>query len=224
MSKDRKTQLTRREMLATAGKAGVAAVVASPFVHLAYADGGVFVQAVPAALNVVAGHDRVVMTRGRTYLSAWAGYGQPPRRDRRRTAQEAGAAEQSPAAVPKVTWSRLSGPGDVAFADRNAAVTTATFSAAGDYVLQAAALAVLLSLLATIFLAIGVGAILQVVWEVGKLVAKDSVRFVSGSDPSRALLCERADSPCSATCRRWLTSLRSFSFSLFAWTRPRKYP
>ena len=31
--------------------------------------------------------------------------------------------------------------------------------------------------LATIFLAIGVGAILQVVWEVGKLVAKDSVRL-----------------------------------------------
>lgn len=31
--------------------------------------------------------------------------------------------------------------------------------------------------LATIFLAIGVGAILQVVWEVGKLVARDSARF-----------------------------------------------
>jgi len=29
-------------------------------------------------------------------------------------------------------------------------------------------------ILATIFLAIGVGAILQVVWEVGKLVARDS--------------------------------------------------
>jgi zinc transporter ZupT len=31
--------------------------------------------------------------------------------------------------------------------------------------------------LATIFLAVGVGAILQVVWEVGKLVAKDTVRL-----------------------------------------------
>ena len=31
--------------------------------------------------------------------------------------------------------------------------------------------------LATIFLAIGVGAILQVVWEVGKLVARDTQRL-----------------------------------------------
>ena len=31
--------------------------------------------------------------------------------------------------------------------------------------------------LATIFLAIGVGAILQVVWEVGKLIARDSARI-----------------------------------------------
>jgi len=31
--------------------------------------------------------------------------------------------------------------------------------------------------LATIFLAIGIGAILQVVWEVGKLVARDSARL-----------------------------------------------
>jgi len=32
-------------------------------------------------------------------------------------------------------------------------------------------------ILATIFLAIGVGAILQVVWEVGKLIARDSTRI-----------------------------------------------
>ena len=31
--------------------------------------------------------------------------------------------------------------------------------------------------LATIFMAIGVGAILQVVWEVGKLVARDTARL-----------------------------------------------
>jgi hypothetical protein len=31
--------------------------------------------------------------------------------------------------------------------------------------------------LATIFLAIGIGAILQVIWEVGKLIARDSARM-----------------------------------------------
>jgi len=31
--------------------------------------------------------------------------------------------------------------------------------------------------LATIFLAIGIGAILQVIWEVGKLIAKDTAKL-----------------------------------------------
>jgi hypothetical protein len=39
-------------------------------------------------------------------------------------------------AATTVTWSKASGPGEVAFADAAAPVTTATFSAAGDYVLK----------------------------------------------------------------------------------------
>ena len=38
-----------------------------------------------------------------------------------------------------MAWSRQSGPGTVAFADASAPVTTATFSAPGDYVLQVSA-------------------------------------------------------------------------------------
>src|SRR6185436_12273760 len=34
------------------------------------------------------------------------------------------------------TWSKVSGPGTVTFANPNVTVTTATFSVAGDYVLQ----------------------------------------------------------------------------------------
>ncbi len=42
----------------------------------------------------------------------------------------------NPPAAVTVTWSKVSGPGTVAFADANAASTTATFSVAGTYVLQ----------------------------------------------------------------------------------------
>jgi uncharacterized protein len=130
--------LTRRELLQAAGKV-TAVVVASPLVELAIdADGAVSAQAVPAGLNVIAGPDRVVMRHGRTYLNAWAGYGQKPRRTRGRP-----GADQAPAAPPgpppTVAWSQVSGPGTTTFADAHSAVTTATFSTPGDYVLQATA-------------------------------------------------------------------------------------
>ncbi len=134
--------LTRRELLAAAGRAGAAAVVASPYVQLAYAnDGTVSAQAAPSDLNIVAGPDRVVMDHGKTYLNAWAGYGEPPRRERpRRSGEQAPtAAAQPPGPAPGVTWSKVSGPGTVTFADPAASVTTARFSAPGDYVLQAVA-------------------------------------------------------------------------------------
>jgi chitodextrinase len=41
-----------------------------------------------------------------------------------------------PAEVLTVTWSKMSGPGTVTFTDANAAITTATFSAGGTYVLR----------------------------------------------------------------------------------------
>src|SRR6266496_4425297 len=82
MSHTEKSSLTRRELLKTAGKAA-AVVVASPLVELALGGDGVLsAQALPAAFNAAAGPDRVVMRHGKTYLNAWTGVGQPPRRRR----------------------------------------------------------------------------------------------------------------------------------------------
>lgn len=41
-----------------------------------------------------------------------------------------------PPGIPTLSWSKVSGPGEVTFANANAAVTTASFSAAGTYVLR----------------------------------------------------------------------------------------
>jgi DUF1680 family protein len=68
--------------------------------------------------KVEAGVDRVVMLGGKTYLSGAI-----------RTLAGKGAS-------PTVTWSKASGPGKVTFEDADAAVTTATFSEAGDYTLE----------------------------------------------------------------------------------------
>jgi len=67
---------------------------------------------------VTAGEDRVVVLPGKTWL--------------RGTAHDDG----KPQSALRVTWSKESGPGEVAFQDGGAAVTTARFSAAGDYVLR----------------------------------------------------------------------------------------
>ncbi len=45
----------------------------------------------------------------------------------------------NPPSATSVSWSKLSGPGDVAFANAGQAKTTATFSAVGEYVLQLSA-------------------------------------------------------------------------------------
>src|SRR6266571_2861117 len=84
MSHTDENSLTRRELLKTAGKA-TAVVVASPLVELAFGGDGVLsAQALPAAFNAAAGPDRVVMRHGKTYLNAWTGVGQQPRRQRLR--------------------------------------------------------------------------------------------------------------------------------------------
>ena len=64
-----------------------------------------------------AGLDRSVVLGGKTYLAGQATW-----------------LEAKPQNV--VRWGKESGPGTVSFADATAAVTTATFSAPGDYVLQ----------------------------------------------------------------------------------------
>jgi len=127
--------MTRRDMMKKTGMVAVVSAVSGPL-----ADGlTVSAQALPDTLNAIAGVDRVVMKGGRTYLNGWAGYGEPPRRGR----GARGAAPAPPAEnlgpAPSTTWSKVSGPGDVTFADAKAAVTTATFSTPGAYVLQVTA-------------------------------------------------------------------------------------
>ena len=67
---------------------------------------------------VAAGVDRVVILGGKTYLNG--------------TIKTLAGRDASTA----VTWSKASGPGTVAFANAEAPVTAATFSAVGDYVLK----------------------------------------------------------------------------------------
>ncbi|TWT36588.1 Non-reducing end beta-L-arabinofuranosidase [Posidoniimonas corsicana] len=61
--------------------------------------------------------DRIVMLGGKTYLNAKV-----------KTLAQGDS--------PQVAWSKVSGPGEVEFADANASETTATFSEVGDYVLR----------------------------------------------------------------------------------------
>lgn len=67
---------------------------------------------------VKAGIDRVVILGGKTYLNGSV------------------KSLSSDSSDSRVQWSKKSGPGKVVFEDAGAAVTTATFSATGDYVLE----------------------------------------------------------------------------------------
>ncbi len=86
------------------------------------------------SLNAVPGPDRIVILPGKTYLNGWVGYGEPPRRERRRNAPAAAPLPAGP--PPAAQWSKEFGPGAVTFRDAKSAVTTATFSAPGTYVLK----------------------------------------------------------------------------------------
>jgi hypothetical protein len=130
-----KSDITRRELLGTMGKAAAASVAFGPLVRTVFVIPGAMAAAGAAPLTAVAGVDRITMLAGKTYLNGWAGYGEPPRPDRRRGEPAPPPAEE-PGAPPSVTWSRESGPGTVTFADPAARVTTAAFSAPGAYVLR----------------------------------------------------------------------------------------
>ncbi|MBL0171321.1 MAG: glycoside hydrolase family 127 protein [Gemmatimonadaceae bacterium] len=132
--------LTRRELLQRFTASVLVTVSATPigqaFALTSHAEPEVTRLVNTEPVNAVAGVDRVVMKHGKTYLNGWAGYGTPPRPGRGRR----GAAASAPTGpAPRTTWSKVSGPGTVTFADPNAASTTATFSAAGDYVLRVTA-------------------------------------------------------------------------------------
>src|SRR5947207_9081908 len=128
-----KSVMTRRQALQSLGAVTVA-VAATPLVHgsgLEFA-----LSAEPFPLAAIAGIDRVVMLRGKTYLNGWAGYGEPPRRGRGGRGAAAAAPPAPSGPAPSTTWSKLSGPGAVTFAEPKSSVTTATFSEPGEYVLQ----------------------------------------------------------------------------------------
>jgi len=136
---DPRSNISRRDMLGKMGKVAAAAV-AMPVLKTAIFNGATLRSsrgAAAAAVNGVAGVDRVVVLPGKTYLRGWAGYGEPPRPGPRRRSE---ANDTTPAAPPgpppKVRWSKQSGPGKVTFADPSALQTTATFSAPGAYVLE----------------------------------------------------------------------------------------
>jgi len=88
------------------------------------------------ALTAVAGPDRVVVLPAKTYLNGWVGYGNPPRRDRRRNEPPPPPPPPNPGPAPTASWTKESGPGPVTFADAKAPVTTAVFSTPGAYVLK----------------------------------------------------------------------------------------
>ncbi len=71
---DGKLHLSRREMLGAVGKAAAASVVLGPLVQSIHIVPGA-TAADAAALNGIAGVDRVTIQPGKTYLRGWAGFG-----------------------------------------------------------------------------------------------------------------------------------------------------
>jgi hypothetical protein len=130
--------LTRREVLETLGTIAVGSIVATRALQATVSDAGT-VSAQELRLNALAGPDRIVMRQGKTYLNGWGGYGEPPRRTRGRRGETPPPPPPDPGPAPTMTWTKVSGPGTVTFADPSRAITTATFSALGTYVLQVTA-------------------------------------------------------------------------------------
>src|SRR5262245_49398945 len=136
--KSAQSKVSRREALGAIGSIAIVSAVVTPlegafnkaFALTAHAD----------PVNAVAGVDRVVMKSGKTYLSGWVGYGEPPRRGGGGGRGRGNAAPPAPTGpAPNASWKKVSGPGSVTFADPKSATTTATFSKEGEYVLEVTA-------------------------------------------------------------------------------------
>lgn len=146
MSDHEPRRISRRRMLGTVGKAAVAAAFLPPlldtmiFPESALAAGAARSGRSRGAGVPVAGEagvDRVVVLPGKTYLRAWAGYGESPSVARHRRRRDADSTAVTPTGpTPTVRWRRKSGPGRVTFADPAALQTTATFTSPGTYVLE----------------------------------------------------------------------------------------
>lgn len=142
-----KTDLSRRGLFQSVGKAALAPVVLPPLVKSAVAGfGETEAEATDIPVAGSAGVDRITVLGSKTYLRGWAGYGEPPvmGRPQNQPAQvnyagQAGQASSAPAPAgpaPSSVWSKESGPGSVTFADPKALITSATISALGSYVLK----------------------------------------------------------------------------------------
>ncbi len=140
----KKSQLSRRALFGTVGKAAAASMAISPIVKSAILSDA---EDIDAPLAGSAGVDRINVLGSKTYLHGWAGYGEPPVMGRPQVQQpaqvnyagQAGQMVSAPpaaGATPTAVWSKESGPGAVTFADRKALTTTATFSELGPYALK----------------------------------------------------------------------------------------
>ncbi len=134
--KSKPTDMTRREMIGTTGKAVAATVLLPPFMAACEEGGAPAAESVETALTVQAGPDRVTVLPGKTYLNSWAGYGLPPNQRPRRRRGEPEPPPPPTGPDPTIQWTQESGPGTVEFADPNTLVTTATFPVPGTYVLK----------------------------------------------------------------------------------------
>jgi hypothetical protein len=81
----RASEISRREMLETVGKAAVATVMLPTVLHGLVGEPIALAAAGQApALAAEAGVDRIAVLPGRTYLNGWTGYGERPRPPRPR--------------------------------------------------------------------------------------------------------------------------------------------
>jgi DUF1680 family protein len=141
VSNQTKSPISRRALLARVGQA--AAV--TPLLHTAIVSCAQAQDAPAPVLKGFAGIDRITVLPGKTYLRGWAGYGDPPTTKPPRRPPQRGQQQEAPppppptGPAPVVEWSKESGPGTVTFADPKAAITTATFSKPGAYVLKLSA-------------------------------------------------------------------------------------
>jgi DUF1680 family protein len=134
MKKKTSRTMSRREMFGAVGKAATVAAV-TPAIRSAIASRAI-AEELPA-LNAQAGVDRVAILPGKTYLRGWAGHGEQPHPERHIPWEPLPPAPPPPAGpAPAVQWSKASGPGEVKFEDPKAPITTAAFTAPGDYVLR----------------------------------------------------------------------------------------
>jgi uncharacterized protein len=80
LKNENRNTMSRREMLGSAGKAAAASVVLPSLMQDLFVS--VLIGADEAALNAVAGADRVTVLPGKTYLKGWAGFGELARTGR----------------------------------------------------------------------------------------------------------------------------------------------